>query len=206
MYTHWLRQMNSFFHSWYKYAVINGKKWWCCNDGVKVWLTMANRCVSHCVLDSVKYRVTLMCCRAVYCCVCRCDVRDDHSEVVTLTDDYLWLKLGLVTFDESETCSRDDLTLTQLQTMLLEDFGLFVYHWSSSYFIGLSRVYIAAVHVYGSVDLRLSFAHIWLDQWSLAHIAINIVLVIFLQHLRITVKVGQFYYFSMVPFLFCFLV
>ena len=60
----------------------------------------------------------------MYCCVCRCDVRDDHSEVATTTDDYLWLKLGLVTFDESEAGSRDGLTLTQLQMMLLEDFGL----------------------------------------------------------------------------------
>jgi len=60
----------------------------------------------------------------VYCIVCHCDVHDDHSEVATSTDDYLWLKLGLVTFDESEAGSRDGLTLTQLQTMLLEDFGL----------------------------------------------------------------------------------
>jgi len=60
----------------------------------------------------------------VYCIVCHCDVRDDHSEVATSTDDYLWLKLGLVTFDESEAESRDGLTLTQLQMMLLEDFGL----------------------------------------------------------------------------------
>lgn len=59
----------------------------------------------------------------MYCCICRCDVRADHSEVATTTDDYLWLKLGLVTFDESETGSRDGLTLTQLQSMLLEDFG-----------------------------------------------------------------------------------
>ena len=51
-------------------------------------------------------------------------MRDDHSEVVTSTDDYLWLKLGLVTFDETEAGSRDGLTLTQLQIMLLEDFGL----------------------------------------------------------------------------------
>ena len=60
----------------------------------------------------------------MYCCICHCDVRDDHSEVATSTDDYLWLKLSLVTFDESEAGSRDGLTLTQLQTMLLEDFGL----------------------------------------------------------------------------------
>ena len=60
----------------------------------------------------------------MYCCVCRCDVRYDHSAVATSTDDYLWLKLGLVTFDDCDAGSRDGLTLTQLQTMLLEDFGL----------------------------------------------------------------------------------
>jgi len=74
-------------------------------------------------------RTIVGCCRAVYCRVCRCDVRDDHSDVATSTDDYLWLKLGLVTFDETEAESRDGLTLTQLQTMLLEDFGLlFSFH------------------------------------------------------------------------------
>jgi len=54
-------------------------------------------------------------------------VRDDHSEVATSTDDYLWLKLGLVTFDETEASSRDGVTLTQLQMMLLEDFGVLLY-------------------------------------------------------------------------------
>jgi nuclear pore complex protein Nup93 len=62
--------------------------------------------------------------RAVYCCIGRCDARDDHSEVATSTDDYLWLKLGQVTFDDvADGSTRDRLTLTQLQTMLLEDFG-----------------------------------------------------------------------------------
>ena len=51
-------------------------------------------------------------------------MRDDHSEVATSTDDYLWLKLGLVKFEENEAGSCEGLTLTQLQTMLLEDFGL----------------------------------------------------------------------------------
>lgn len=60
--------------------------------------------------------------RAVYCVVGRCDGREDHSEVVTSTDDYLWMKLGQVTFDEAEG-ARDRLTMTQLQTMLLEEFG-----------------------------------------------------------------------------------
>ena len=58
-------------------------------------------------------------------------MRDDHPEVATTTDDYLWLKLGLVTFDESEAGSRDGLTLTQLQTMLLEDFG----QWLSIFYL-----------------------------------------------------------------------
>jgi len=87
-------------------------------------------------------------CRAVYCIVCRCDVRDDHSEVATSTDDYLWLKLGLVTFDESEAGSRDGLTLTQLQTMLLEDFGLFL-TVNFSLFVVWHIMYIQVCSVFG---------------------------------------------------------
>lgn len=34
--------------------------------------------------------------RAVYCFLARCDVREDHGDIVTTTDDYLWLKLSLV--------------------------------------------------------------------------------------------------------------
>ncbi len=33
--------------------------------------------------------------RAVHCLLARCCVSDNHSEVVTKTDDYMWLKVSL---------------------------------------------------------------------------------------------------------------
>jgi nuclear pore complex protein Nup93 len=62
--------------------------------------------------------------RAVYCIIGRCDARDDHPEVANSTDDYLWLKLGQVAFDDSDP-ARERLSLVQLQTMLLEEFGVY---------------------------------------------------------------------------------
>ena len=61
--------------------------------------------------------------RAVYCIIGRCDARDDHSEIANSTDDYLWLKLGQVTFDDCDM-GRERLSLVQLQTMLLEEYGV----------------------------------------------------------------------------------
>lgn len=68
--------------------------------------------------------VWIFLCSAVYCIIGHCDARDDHPDVANSTDDYLWLKLGQVTFDDSDS-SRERLSLVQLQTMLLEEFGLY---------------------------------------------------------------------------------
>uniref|UniRef100_A0A6A7FYE9 Nuclear pore protein n=2 Tax=Hirondellea gigas TaxID=1518452 RepID=A0A6A7FYE9_9CRUS len=74
--------------------------------------------------------------RAVYCVLARCDVTEDHGDIVTTTDDYLWLKLTLV--DTSADCGnanvpstptvvtaakQDLLTLPQLQHMLYKQYG-----------------------------------------------------------------------------------
>ncbi|XP_071479796.1 nuclear pore complex protein Nup93-like [Diadema antillarum] len=65
--------------------------------------------------------------RAVYCLLGRCDTVDNHSEVAEKTEDYLWLKLSQVQFGDSSTTSgqssSDKLTLQQLQTTLLEEYG-----------------------------------------------------------------------------------
>jgi len=61
--------------------------------------------------------------RAVYCIIGQCDAREDHSEVANSTDDYLWLKLSQVTFEDGDV-GRERLTLVQLQIMLLEEFGV----------------------------------------------------------------------------------
>lgn len=63
--------------------------------------------------------------RVVYCTVGRCDWKEDHNEIATSTDDYLWLKLNHVTFDDVDQGSKDRFTLAQLQIMLLEEFGLY---------------------------------------------------------------------------------
>ncbi|XP_070468010.1 nuclear pore complex protein Nup93 isoform X2 [Equus przewalskii] len=62
--------------------------------------------------------------RAVYCIIGRCDVTDNQSEVADKTEDYLWLKLNQVCFDDDSTSSpQDRLTLSQFQKQLLEDYG-----------------------------------------------------------------------------------
>lgn len=67
--------------------------------------------------------------RAVYCLLARCDVADNHPDVCSKTDDYMWLKLCQVQF-ESEgspathpTPAADKVTLPQLQALLLEEYG-----------------------------------------------------------------------------------
>uniref|UniRef100_A0A7M4E2B2 Nuclear pore complex protein Nup93 n=1 Tax=Crocodylus porosus TaxID=8502 RepID=A0A7M4E2B2_CROPO len=62
--------------------------------------------------------------RAVYCIIGRCDITDNQSEVADKTEDYLWLKLKQVCFDDDGTSSpQDRLTLSQFQKQLLEDYG-----------------------------------------------------------------------------------
>ncbi|KAJ7415360.1 Nuclear pore complex protein Nup93 [Pitangus sulphuratus] len=62
--------------------------------------------------------------RAVYCIIGRCDVTDNQSEIADKTEDYLWLKLNQVCFDDGGASSpQDRLTLSQFQKQLLEDYG-----------------------------------------------------------------------------------
>uniref|UniRef100_A0AAQ4PGR5 Nuclear pore complex protein Nup93 n=1 Tax=Gasterosteus aculeatus aculeatus TaxID=481459 RepID=A0AAQ4PGR5_GASAC len=61
--------------------------------------------------------------RAVYCLIGKCDISDNHGEVADKTEDYLWLKLNQVCFDDDGSSSpQDRLTLPQLQKQLLEDY------------------------------------------------------------------------------------
>ncbi|KAH9375434.1 hypothetical protein HPB48_008553 [Haemaphysalis longicornis] len=65
--------------------------------------------------------------RAVFCILGRCDVAQDHPEVTTTCEDYLWLKLCLVYVEEPapgeehQEQARDRLTLSKLQYSLLEE-------------------------------------------------------------------------------------
>ncbi|XP_028665210.1 nuclear pore complex protein Nup93 isoform X2 [Erpetoichthys calabaricus] len=62
--------------------------------------------------------------RAVYCLIGKCDIADNHSEIADKTEDYLWLKLHQVCFEEEcSTSPQDRQTLPQLQKQLLEDYG-----------------------------------------------------------------------------------
>ena len=53
--------------------------------------------------------------RAVYCILGACDPMDEHSEVATSIDDYLWIKLAQV--------RETEWTLSQFQKMMSEDYG-----------------------------------------------------------------------------------
>merc|ERR1719309_1680674 len=57
--------------------------------------------------------------RAVYCVVAACDTHEEHPEVATSLDDYLWLKLCMI----REEAGGDSLTLAGLQTLLTEEYG-----------------------------------------------------------------------------------
>ena len=57
--------------------------------------------------------------RAVYCVVGACDPAEEHQEVATSLDDYLWLKLCMV----REDAGGDSLTLGGLQSLLTEEYG-----------------------------------------------------------------------------------
>jgi nuclear pore complex protein Nup93 len=64
--------------------------------------------------------------RAVFCLVGRCDVADSHPDVCSKTEDYMWFKLCQVSCEDPDSGhapSGDDLTLSQLQATLLEEFG-----------------------------------------------------------------------------------
>ncbi len=59
----------------------------------------------------------------MYCVLGRCDPKDDHSEVADKIDDYLWMKLSQLSYEDDDATGIEKLTLTQLQRLLLEEFG-----------------------------------------------------------------------------------
>ncbi|XP_066973938.1 nuclear pore complex protein Nup93-like [Macrobrachium rosenbergii] len=69
--------------------------------------------------------------RAVYCILSHCDPHEDHCDIATTTDDYLWVKLCVVDCDSSPSAStsssssaiQDTLSLNQLQNLLYEQYG-----------------------------------------------------------------------------------
>lgn len=62
--------------------------------------------------------------KAVYCILGHCDLHNDHSEVAEKIDDYLWLKLQQVHIGDADASGQQEqMTLTQLQTLLRVEFG-----------------------------------------------------------------------------------
>ncbi|XP_076028767.1 nuclear pore complex protein Nup93-like [Oratosquilla oratoria] len=62
--------------------------------------------------------------RVVYCVLARCDPHQDHTDIITTTDDYLWLKLSQVSCGSLVAGDAQQiLTLQHLQTMLFEQYG-----------------------------------------------------------------------------------
>lgn len=57
--------------------------------------------------------------RVVYCILGAADTHEEHPEVATSLDDYLWLKLCMI----REESGGDSLTLAGLQTLLTEEYG-----------------------------------------------------------------------------------
>jgi len=62
--------------------------------------------------------------RAVYCILSRSDPHEDHTDIISTTDDYVWLKLSQVDCEaQSSGNQQDSLSLMQLQTLLFETYG-----------------------------------------------------------------------------------
>ena len=60
--------------------------------------------------------------RAVFCVLAACDPSDEHSEVATSLDDYLWIKL-LQIREKGDQASNETLTLSDFQKQMSEDYG-----------------------------------------------------------------------------------
>ena len=58
--------------------------------------------------------------RAVFCVLAACDPNDEHSEVATSLDDYIWLKVIQI---REKADSNEALTLSDFQKQMSEDYG-----------------------------------------------------------------------------------
>ena len=58
----------------------------------------------------------------------RCNPKDEHGEVADKIDDYLWMKLSQLIYDDDDSPAQEKLTLFQLQKMLLEEFGMYLFN------------------------------------------------------------------------------
>ncbi|KAK2708495.1 hypothetical protein QYM36_014191 [Artemia franciscana] len=64
--------------------------------------------------------------RACYCIIASCDPSEDHSEIASTTEDYLWIKICQLRADGEEEmgASREiRFTLSYFQSLILEEYG-----------------------------------------------------------------------------------
>ena len=63
--------------------------------------------------------------RAVYCILGACDPSDEHGEIATSLDDYLWIKLSQIRAEDQMDGPNQEtsLALSQLQSLMLEEYG-----------------------------------------------------------------------------------
>nr|XP_036861095.1 nuclear pore complex protein Nup93 isoform X2 [Manis javanica] len=110
--------------------------------------------------------------RAVYCIIGRCDVTDSQSEVADKTEDYLWLKLNQVCFDDDGTSSpQDRLTLSQFQKQLLEDYG-------ESHFTGSQQPFLYFQVLFLTAQFEAAVAFLFRMERLRCH-AVHVALVLF---------------------------
>ncbi|XP_040266139.1 nuclear pore complex protein Nup93 [Bufo bufo] len=110
--------------------------------------------------------------RAVYCIIGRCDVADNHNEVADKTEDYLWLKLSQICFDDDTSSSpQDRLTLPQFQKQLLEDYG-------ESHFAANQHPFLYFQVLLLTAQFEAAIAHLFRTERTRCH-AVHVALALF---------------------------
>ncbi|KAG9475142.1 hypothetical protein GDO78_003548 [Eleutherodactylus coqui] len=110
--------------------------------------------------------------RAVYCIIGRCDVADNHNEVADKTEDYLWLKLSQICFDDDTNSSpQDRLTLPQFQKQLLEDYG-------ESHFAANQHPFLYFQVLFLTAQFEAAIAHLFRTERTRCH-AVHVALALF---------------------------
>lgn len=110
--------------------------------------------------------------RAVYCLIGKCDISDNHGEVADKTEDYLWLKLNQVIFDDDGSSSpQDRLTLPQLQKQLLEDYG-------ESHFSAIQQPFLYFQVLFLTAQFEAAVAFLFRVERLRSH-AVHVALVLF---------------------------
>ncbi|XP_060644058.1 nuclear pore complex protein Nup93 isoform X2 [Anolis sagrei] len=110
--------------------------------------------------------------RAVYCILGRCDIADSHSEVADKIEDYLWLKLNQVCFDDDgSNAPQDRLTLSQFQKQLLEDYG-------ESHFLANQQSFLYFQVLFLTAQFEAAIAFLFRTERLRCH-AVHVALVLF---------------------------